>query len=71
MTTIEESIERLQSASYTQVTRLYREFLGSREGELTIVGDFDPAACLPILKETLAGWSAAKPYARRMARACA
>jgi zinc protease len=62
--TIDESIERLQAASYAQVARLYREFLGSAAGELTIVGDFDPAACLPILKATLAGWTAAKPYAR-------
>jgi zinc protease len=31
---------------------------------LTIVGDFDPQACLPILKAALSGWKAAKPYAR-------
>lgn len=62
--TIDESIERLHAASHAQVTRLYREYLGSQSGELTIVGDFDPDACLPILKETLAGWTAAKPYAR-------
>src|SRR5262249_7134031 len=39
-------------------------FLGSQAGELTIVGDFDPATCLPILKSTLAGWIASRPYAR-------
>ena len=44
--------------------RLYRDYLGSQAGELTIVGDFDPNACLPLLKETLRGWTAAKPYAR-------
>jgi zinc protease len=62
--TIEESIERLRNATYDQVAQLYRDYLGSRAGELTIVGDFDPTACLPILKETLRGWTAAKPYAR-------
>jgi zinc protease len=31
---------------------------------LTIVGDFDPAACLPILTNTFAGWRAEKHYAR-------
>ncbi len=44
--------------------RLYRDYLGSHAGELTIVGDFDPNPCLPLLKETLRGWTAAKPYAR-------
>ena len=44
--------------------QLYRDFLGSQAGELTIVGDFDEKACMPILKETLAGWKAPKPYAR-------
>ena len=50
---IDESIERLRSVSYDQVTKLYREYLGSQAGELTIVGDFDKEACLPILKKTL------------------
>jgi zinc protease len=62
--TIEESIERLKAATYEQVAQLYRDYLGSQAGELSIVGDFDPDACLPILKDTLAGWKAAKPYTR-------
>ncbi len=62
--TIDESIERMQAASRDQVVQLYRDFLSSQAGELSIVGDFDPYACLPILKETFAGWTASKPYAR-------
>jgi zinc protease len=62
--TIDESVARLKAASYDQVVQLYREFLGGQNGELTIVGDFDPKACLPILKATLSDWKAAKPYAR-------
>jgi zinc protease len=62
--TIEESIERLKAATYAQVVRLYRDYLGSQAGELSIVGDFDRQACLPLLKDSLAGWKAAKPYAR-------
>jgi zinc protease len=61
---VEESIERLRSVTYDQVAQLYHDYLGSQAGELTIVGDFDPQACLPILKTTLGGWTAAKPYAR-------
>ena len=53
--TIEESIERSQRRRrYDQVAQLYRDYLGSQAGELTIVGDFDANACLPILKDTLA-----------------
>jgi len=62
--TIEESIELLRAVTYDQVAQLYREYVGSQAGELTIVGDFDPQVCLPILKAALSGWTAAKPYAR-------
>ncbi len=62
--TIEEAIERLRAATFDQVTQLYQDYLGSQAGELTIVGDFDPNACLPALKSALAGWKASKPYAR-------
>jgi len=62
--TIEESIERARSVTYEQVARLHRDYLSSQAGELTIVGDFDEDACLKIVKDALAGWKAAKPYAR-------
>ena len=62
--TIEESIDRVAAATYDQVLQLYHEYLGSQSGELTIVGDFDPEACLPVLKQALDGWTATKPYAR-------
>ncbi|MDB6021359.1 MAG: putative zinc protease [Pedosphaera sp.] len=62
--TTEETLERLQKVTYEQVAQLYHDYLGSQSGELSIVGDFDPAPCLASLKETLGGWKAAKPYAR-------
>jgi len=62
--TVEESIERLKGATYQQVAQLYKEYLGSQAGELTIVGDFDKSACLPLLESMFRGWKAAKPYAR-------
>jgi zinc protease len=62
--TVEESVERMRRATYEQVVQLYKEYLGSQACELTIVGDFDPEVCLPILREILGGWNAAKPYAR-------
>jgi len=62
--TVEESIARLKAVNHEQVVQLHHEYLGSQAGELTIVGDFDPKGCLPILKDTFAGWKAANPYAR-------
>jgi zinc protease len=62
--TIEESIERAKAVTYEQVAQLYREYLGSQSGELTLVGDFSEAACLKVLEKTLAGWKAGKTYAR-------
>jgi zinc protease len=62
--TIEESIARLQAVTRDQVAQMYRTYLGSQAGELAIVGDFDPDACLPILQATFADWTATKPYAR-------
>jgi len=62
--TIEESIDRLAAVPYDQVLQLYHEYLGSQAGELTIIGDFNREACLPILKQALGGWTPTKPYAR-------
>ena len=62
--TIEESIERLKAATHDQVVQLYREYLGSQAGELSIVGDFEARTNLDILKGALAGWKPGKAYAR-------
>ncbi|MBI5768773.1 MAG: insulinase family protein [Verrucomicrobia bacterium] len=62
--TIEESLERLQAVTHSQVTRLHRDYLGGATGELTIVGDFDPDAGLMIAKTALADWKPKQAYAR-------
>src|SRR5262249_20718417 len=62
--TTDESIERMKNVKHSQVEQLYHDYLGSQAGELSIVGDFDPDACLPILHDALAGWKAKQPYRR-------
>jgi zinc protease len=62
--TIDESIDRLKKTTHAQAEQLYRDYLGSQAGELSIVGDFDPDACLPILQAALSGWKATQPYSR-------
>lgn len=62
--TIDESIDRLKQCSIEQVRTLYRDFLGASNGELTVVGDFDPSEVTPAFQRMLAGWKSGKPYTR-------
>jgi zinc protease len=62
--TIDEEIEGVRSATVERVRTLSRDYLGSGQGELAIVGDFEPSEALPILSRALEGWKASKPYAR-------
>ena len=62
--TVEESIERMKGANIDQVRRLYRDFVGASQGELAIVGDFEPSEILPIVTKMLEGWTSGRPYAR-------
>jgi zinc protease len=61
---IEEEIARNRAVTIEHIRRLYRDYLGGQHGEIAIVGDFDPADCLPVLNETFNGWTAQQPYAR-------
>jgi zinc protease len=62
--TLEEDIQRYTAVTLDQIKSLYEGFIGSQAGELVIVGDFDTAECLKILRDTFAGWSAKQSYAR-------
>jgi len=62
--TVDESIARLEAVTLEQVRQLYTEQLGGQNGELVVVGDFDPAVVRPIIQKALAGWKAKVPYQR-------
>ncbi len=62
--TLEEEIQRYNALTLEQVKKLYADFIGSQAGEMAIVGDFDPAESLKILRETFSGWTAGQAYAR-------
>jgi zinc protease len=62
--TMDERLERKRNLTVEQVRSLYREYLGAENGELVMIGDFEPSEVLPILGKTLDGWKAGKPYAR-------
>ena len=61
---IEESIEQVKATTIEQVRALYKEFLGAANGELSIVGDFDPDEAVKLMGQALGSWLPAKPYAR-------
>ncbi len=62
--TIEESLERLEAVTLDEVRKLYTEQLGGQNGELVVVGDFDPAIVVKHLEEALKDWKVAVPYRR-------
>ena len=62
--TLEEELERYTKITRDQVLKLYKGFLGSQAGELSIVGDFEPADNIKVLEETLASWKSNQPYGR-------
>lgn len=62
--TIDEEIARVRSVTIDNVRQLYRDYIGGAEGEIAIVGDFEPSDCLPILEATFADWHTDKSYQR-------
>ncbi len=65
--TAEESAKRMEAVALAQVIELYQKQLGATEGELAIVGDFDPEPTLEHVRAILKDWKADVPY-RRIAR---
>jgi len=62
--TLEERIERVKATRLEELQSLYTEYLGSGQGELVVVGDFEPSQVLPHLSRAIGGWKAVRPYAR-------
>ncbi len=62
--TIDESIEQLKTLTLEQVRAFHRGFYGASHGEITLVGDFDPAAVQQQLSGLFSGWESPKKYAR-------
>jgi len=62
--TIEEEIGMVKDTSLSTVNQLYADFIGSQAGEVSVVGDFDPAEIKPLLDDVFAKWQAKNPYKR-------
>ena len=61
---IAEEMELLKGVTRDQVEALYAKFLNGENGELSIVGDFDPAEVLPSIESLLDGWKSSEKYVR-------
>jgi zinc protease len=62
--TLEESLEEVKAAKLDDARRFHQQFYGASPAEIAIVGDFDEAAVLPLLKELFEGWTPAVPFER-------
>lgn len=62
--TIEERIERINQLTLDEVKRCHRDFYGSTDAELSIVGDFDPKMVIDAVQQSFSDWKSPKPYQR-------
>lgn len=64
VSTAEEEIEDLQKTTLDDVRKFYQQFYGASEGELSVVGQFDPAATQKLVSDLLANWKSPSRYDR-------
>jgi zinc protease len=62
--TFEEDIEEIKNAKIEDVRKFHADFYGVAEGELAIVGDFEPEAVQQQIATLFNNWKSPKPYAR-------
>jgi zinc protease len=62
--TLEEAIARIEATTLEQVRKLHETQIGGANGELVVVGDFDPDATVRQVEITLNGWTTATRYQR-------
>jgi zinc protease len=62
--TVEENIERMESLALPQIVELYVKQLGATQGELAVVGDFDPDETLAQVRDVLKDWKSDVPVKR-------
>ncbi|MGH9559585.1 MAG: M16 family metallopeptidase, partial [Bryobacteraceae bacterium] len=60
----DEEIAELSAATVDDAKKFYREFAGGSNGELAIVGDFDPQSTLKLADELFGSWKSPATYER-------
>ena len=62
--TVKEAIERLRKVSAADLASLHKRLWGASFAQLSVVGDFDPAAVKADIVKTIATWKSPKSYQR-------
>ena len=60
---LDETLAAIRALKREDVVAFHRDFYGTAEGEIAIVGDFDPVAMKAQLERLFAGWTSPRPYA--------
>jgi zinc protease len=60
--TIDENIDQLKRVTLEEAKKFYSDFYGASNGELAVVGDFDPAEVRKVAEELFGSWKSPKPY---------
>ncbi len=60
---IEETLALVRTMKLDDLRAFHRDFYGSTQGEIAIVGDFDVDAIKPQLQALFGSWPSARPYA--------
>jgi zinc protease len=63
VSTTDERVEDIKAVKLEDVKRFHKEFYGSTNGELAIVGDFDADAIKKLVAELLGEWKSPKAFA--------
>jgi zinc protease len=63
VSTTDERVEDIKAVKLEDVKRFHKEFYGSSNGELAIVGDFDADAIKKLVAELLGEWKSPKAFA--------
>jgi zinc protease len=61
--TIDENIDQLKKVTLEEAKKFYADFYGASNGELAVVGDFDPAEVRKVAEDLFSSWKSPKPYA--------
>ena len=60
--TLDESLANLRALKLDDVRKFHQDFYGTSNGEISIVGDFDPAVVKPLLQKLFADWKPGVAY---------
>jgi zinc protease len=62
--TLDERLQRLQTASLEDLQRCHDDFFGASNSELAVVGDFDADEVGKLAQELFGDWKSPRPFAR-------